>query len=115
MFVIFMLQIIFFLIFWFGLKFIRDLQPNPHQVKWRPIDAGPILSLCFIHELTLNGLNFSYVPQVMILWVILGFLLLIIQKIHHGATTYRHFYINLWRLGDLFLPIIWLITGFLVI
>ncbi|XIF19645.1 MAG: DUF3397 family protein [Acetilactobacillus jinshanensis] len=82
-----------------------------NEFKLRLIDAMPILALFFIHQLTFNSQGFSWDPVTIIIWMFMGILVLIYKTFISHQVTHKKFYLTLWRMGDLYLLVAWLIAG----
>lgn len=110
---LFLLQVILLLLISLLLDWVRLIinKFRKNEFKLRLIDAMPILALYFIHQLTFNNNGFSWDATLIFVWMLIGVLILIHKVYVKRRLTHRNFYLTLWRVGDVYLLIMWLVAG----
>ncbi|GEP24009.1 DUF3397 domain-containing protein [Lentilactobacillus diolivorans] len=78
-----------------------------HQVRMTPVDFWPPILLLFIHQISINGLSNSLLPQVVVIWIGISLLILFWQIFSNQELTYKKFFVIFWRFGDLIVFISW--------
>lgn len=78
------------------------------QVRMTPVDFWPPILLLFIHQISINGLSNSLLPQVVVIWIGISLLILFWQIFSNQKLTYKKFFVIFWRFGDLIVFISWI-------
>lgn len=111
MFGLFLLQALVLFMILIFLQFIKRFYFANAPLKIKAMDIVPFFALWYLHNLTVNASGFSIVPYVVMFWILLGAVILIIEVFILHRFKYGRFYVNFWRIGDLYLLLIWIIVG----
>ena len=109
---LFLLQIVILLLALIFLVLLKRRWLTGTHLKIKVIDVVPLFILRYLHSLTVTRSGFSIVPYVIMIWILLGAAVLIFEVYISHRFRYGRFYINFWRTGDLYLLLVWIITGF---
>lgn len=109
---LFFLQIIILLLTLIFLALLKRWWFAGTHLKIKVIDVVPFFILWYLHNLTITRSGFSIVPYVVMVWILLGAVVLVFEVYISHRFRYGRFYVNFWRIGDLYLLLVWMITGF---
>ncbi|GAF35792.1 DUF3397 family protein [Lentilactobacillus farraginis] len=104
----FLMQLIGLLLIAGIIIFIRKKRAGLKRLPIVPVDFWPPCLLYFIYQLSDSRPTGSLIPQVMIIWMVIGLGGLLWQILMDPQMTLRRFLILFWRLSDLVLLISWL-------
>ncbi|MFD1124924.1 DUF3397 family protein [Lentilactobacillus raoultii] len=108
--VVFLGQLVFLLLVASIMILIRKNRSIKNRFAIVPIDLWPPFLLVFIQQLSGTISERSVLPQIVIIWMTIGLVVLLWQILTDREMTYRRFFVLFWRLSDLLLVIGWLGT-----
>lgn len=108
--VVFLGQLFFLLLVASIMILIRKNRSIKNRFAIVPIDLWPPFLLAFIQQLSGTISERSVLPQIVIIWMTIGLVVLLWQILTDREMTYRRFFVLFWRLSDLLLVIGWLGT-----
>ncbi|GAY74058.1 DUF3397 family protein [Lentilactobacillus kosonis] len=82
-------------------------------LKLTPLDLWPPFLILAIYQLTSNQAQGSFVPHVLLGWIIVSLAVLSWRIFVDQRLTYRKSAVMLWRIADLWFVVAWLFIIFL--